>query len=497
MVESTQGLICLHDGTGKLLFANEAACRAIGYRFQEIVGRNLGDLLHPSMRAILPRYLRRMRHEATAEGTTRMLTKDTKSPVFSFRSLRYEEGGESCVIVTAQDVTSRVRTERRQALQLAATQVLVDATSLSEAAPRLLEVVCKGTGWQVGELWRIDRVANVLRREAAWRAPSRRFEAFVASGSEMTVTKGHGLVGRAWQERAPVTAAGDELVKLSPRGGLARGATLHEAVAFPVESGGHVVAALAFFRRAVREVDADMAAVLVGVGTQVGHFLESLEGTDNGWPEGGFVSGILRDVAGQRQAEERVRLLAHAVESSDELISVSDLEGRFTYANRAFLETYGYTSEELIGRHARLLDSPRNDPAVRQAIVTKAPRDGYAGILYNTRKDGSEFPVALRTSTVKDGAGSVIALVSVARDITHELESKEALERSEEHLRSILGGALDGVITIGPQALIESYNAAAERIFGHPPEKVLGRPVERLIPDLPSAMGVLPKVLEL
>jgi len=128
--------------------------------------------------------------------------------------------------------------------------------------------------------------------------------------------------------------------------------------------------------------------------------------------------------------EERYRFFAHTVESSREMISITDVEDRFTFVNGAFLEAYGYTEDEVLGQHVSLVDSPRNPPGIRLAIVEETLRGGFRGELLNRRKDGSEFPIFLSTSQVRDPEGNVIALSGIARDITDK--------RAAEALRSAL-----------------------------------------------------------
>ncbi|MEP6789317.1 MAG: PAS domain-containing protein, partial [Acidobacteriota bacterium] len=48
LVQGTHGLICTHDLAGILLTINPSACEALGYRCDEMVGRNLRDFLSPS-----------------------------------------------------------------------------------------------------------------------------------------------------------------------------------------------------------------------------------------------------------------------------------------------------------------------------------------------------------------------------------------------------------------------------------------------------------------
>jgi diguanylate cyclase (GGDEF)-like protein/PAS domain S-box-containing protein len=129
------------------------------------------------------------------------------------------------------------------------------------------------------------------------------------------------------------------------------------------------------------------------------------------------------------------KIFAHTIASAKDLISVTDLDEKLTFVNDAFASTYGYSREELIGRHVSILDSPRNSPALREEISRAAHRDGWSGTLWNRRKDGSDLQIALNTSVIRDEKGEGIGLVGVAQDISESMEIQQRLRESEERYR--------------------------------------------------------------
>lgn len=193
---------------------------------------------------------------------------------------------------------------------------------------------------------------------------------------------------------------------------------------------------------------------------------------------------------------DRLRLLARVLETSGGAISFSGRDGRFLYVNRGFTATYGWEEDEVLGMSESILDSPRNEPWIREETSAATPKGGWSGVLYNTRRDGTEIPVALTTSPVTDARGDLAGTVRMARDITRELAVEEALRHSETQFRSIVESSLEAIVTLSPQGLIELYNPAAERLFGYPPSEVRGQPIEVLLPTLLGSLGVLPRVVE-
>ena len=56
---------------------------------------------------------------------------------------------------------------------------------------------------------------------------------------------------------------------------------------------------------------------------------------------------------------------------------------------------------------------------------------------------------------------------------TARIEIETALRKSEARLRSIVESAVEGIITIDDHGLVETFNPAAERLFGYAASEVM------------------------
>jgi PAS domain S-box-containing protein len=143
-----------------------------------------------------------------------------------------------------------------------------------------------------------------------------------------------------------------------------------------------------------------------------------------------IISVSMQNALNHRQ----VAMLAQSLESSADMIVITDMEGRITYVNYAVESQTGYLKDKLIGQPVSILQSPNNPAGLGDEIFRKTLEDGWVGEVINRKEDGSEFPVLLTTSPVKDADGKIIALTGIARDITDIGKVEDALRKSEASL---------------------------------------------------------------
>jgi len=191
---------------------------------------------------------------------------------------------------------------------------------------------------------------------------------------------------------------------------------------------------------------------------------------------GVLVTAAIRDASERRRANEKFRAL---LESAPDAMVIIDDAGVIRLANAQAQTMFGYQREDLVGKRVEILipEHLRGQHAAHRAGYFAAPklRGMGAGLeLSGRRNDGSEFPIEISLSPLhtEDGTWATAAV----RDISER-------KRAEEQFRALLETAPDAMVIIDRDGRIVLVNAQTERLFGYPRERMIGQPVEMLIPQ--------------
>src|SRR5271163_1273093 len=147
-----------------------------------------------------------------------------------------------------------------------------------------------------------------------------------------------------------------------------------------------------------------------------------------------FASSMARQkTLAESRAERTTREMAAIVEYSCDAIFSTDMQGAITSWNRAAEHLYGYGSEEAVGSSVAILAPPERLPEVKRngEILNR----GGQVVSYQTermRKDGTRWPVLLSISPLRNARGELVGTSVIARDISLEKQSEEAVRRSEK-----------------------------------------------------------------
>lgn len=120
------------------------------------------------------------------------------------------------------------------------------------------------------------------------------------------------------------------------------------------------------------------------------------------------------------------------------------------------------------------------DRAAMTGVVDGRP--GESGGIVLARADGTVFTAHRAVTPLIGGDGGTHGFIVVIRDNSQELAATAQLRAREAHLRSILDTVPDGMVVIDERGIMQSFSAAARRLFGYAPEEVVGRNVSMLMP---------------
>ncbi|MEE2640970.1 MAG: protein kinase [Planctomycetota bacterium] len=137
----------------------------------------------------------------------------------------------------------------------------------------------------------------------------------------------------------------------------------------------------------------------------------------------------------QVKAERDLQKWTDAFDASPDLVAISRLrDGLVLEVNEAYLQTLGFTRDEVIGRNAAQLKT-WVDPRQRERFVELLERDGRCDEMetWIRTREGQVLPVLL--SACQLGFEGETAVITHAHDISNRKQMEKALEESENRLR--------------------------------------------------------------
>ncbi len=181
------------------------------------------------------------------------------------------------------------------------------------------------------------------------------------------------------------------------------------------------------------------------------------------------------------ESENRFRL---AADSAPLMIWMSDTNQRHTFFSKSWLDYTGRTREQESGTGWTEAVHPDD---LEQCLKTYAAafetRQPLSLEFRLRRYDGEYRWMSNSARARQDTQGNFVGYIGLCLDVTESRRKTDALIKSESRLRSILDTAAEGIITINDRGVIESANAAAEKLFGHAAADMVGQEFTMLVPS--------------
>jgi PAS domain S-box-containing protein len=182
-----------------------------------------------------------------------------------------------------------------------------------------------------------------------------------------------------------------------------------------------------------------------------------------------------------RENEERFRMLVEGVK--DYAIVMLDTGGYVTSWNSGAQRIHGYEAGKILGRHFKVFysneDVTQGRPMLALEEATAQGRFEEEGLRLDS--GGKTFPAHVIITALHDDQRRLRGFAQVTRDITERKGTEVSLRRGESLKSSILETALDAILSIDHQGLIQEWNPAAQRIFGYARDEAVGQSADELI----------------
>lgn len=277
IVESSDDAIVSKDLNGIVTSWNQGAERVFGYNASEVIGKSITILMPPECQSEEGPILERIRRgERIAHYETIRCRKDgTRINIsLTVSPMKNRAGTIVGASKVARDITERKKAEERLAIQSAVNRILAESESVKEACRRILEAICQMGGWDFGAAWTKKANQQELICSDLWPFSPSDSNEFAAASRKFTFARGVGIPGRVWETREPIWVSGLSEDFNFPRKASAAKEGFQTVMAFPVLPSNEAHSILEFYSRHLRPRDPNTLEMLVGVGQQIGQFVE-------------------------------------------------------------------------------------------------------------------------------------------------------------------------------------------------------------------------------
>lgn len=177
-----------------------------------------------------------------------------------------------------------------------------------------------------------------------------------------------------------------------------------------------------------------------------------------------------------------------AVVDKTTLLSKTDVKGRITYVNEAFVSLSGYTADELIGKPHNVVRHPEIAASVfKELWETIQSGKIWHGRIKNRKKDGSAYVVDATIFPITDEKGKITEYIAIRHDITELEELKELLEKDLQDSNQTLEEKMSllsqyeraieqsaSYTRTDPEGVITYLNKTHEQLTGYAREELIG-----------------------
>ena len=319
-------------------------------------------------------------------------------------------------------------------------QTLVHATNETELLNQVCHLMADDGGYRMVWIGYAEHDPEQTVRPVAHAG----FEAGYLRVSPITwsdTEHGRGPTGTAIRTRQPVIArnlAANPVLAPWRQAALERGYAA--SAALPLVRDDRVLGALTVYAAEPDTFDASEVALLTELASDLAFGVTALR----------TAAERERAEEARRESERKYREL---VEHANSIILRWNSEGHITFLNEFGLRFFGYSAEDIFGRHVMgtIVPPTASDGRDLRRLLERISEDPQAfeqNVNENMRRNGERVWIAWTNRVVRDTQGQVVEILSIGTDITARKRAEEALRRSEEQFRLIMENLADLVAVL-------------------------------------------------
>jgi PAS domain S-box-containing protein len=363
-------------------------------------------------------------------------------------------------VAVFRDITTTMKASRRRAALFSVSRVLGESPSLREAAPQLLQALGESTGWDLGNIWDVDRRLGLLYCAATWQRPGIPMTELATISRQIAFPRCIGLPGQVWARRQSTWIGDLATDGLWPRASVAEQAGLRSAFLFPILfPHGEVAGVIEFFSRFSASPDDELMAMFTSLGSQIGQFIQRKQAEDE-----------------LRRSRERFET---AVQGTGDGLWDWDVESNEIYFSPRWKALLGYEEGEISNSFGEWVERIHPEDLDRVLKTLEAYIDDSQLATFELEhrlrhKNGSYRWILARGVALRDASGQPYRLAGSHSDITSRKQIEEALRDSEALYHSLVETLplnmfrkdLQGRITFGNRLYCSTLRRSLKELLG-------------------------------
>ncbi|MGB8507257.1 MAG: PAS domain S-box protein [Pyrinomonadaceae bacterium] len=190
---------------------------------------------------------------------------------------------------------------------------------------------------------------------------------------------------------------------------------------------------------------------------------------------------VHEDISERKRAEEAINFQAHLLDTVEQSVIATDLNGTVTYWNHFAERLYGWTASEAVGRNIVEVTPAETTQAQAAEIMARLTAgESWSGEFTVRRRDGTTFPAMVTDTPIYDDERKLIGIVGVSVDVTERKRAEEDLHESEERFRTLIEATFDGIVLNTGGRVLEA-NKGFAAMFGYDQDEIVGKPILELV----------------